>query len=85
VAILVNPTAGSDRDNSRRLNSISDELAMANGEPCTTVNANTVFRTTLEQTERMEMKYEISQTQRRANLGRGTRRGDGPMAVPWPA
>ena len=57
----------------RHLCSDSGEPTMADGEPCTMENAITVLRTTLEQTNYTYMKYMRSQTQRGANLGRGTR------------
>ena len=49
--------ARNEQEIPHRLHSISDEPAMAGGEPCTTANADTAVQTTPNQAKHTGMKY----------------------------
>ena len=67
------------------LHYVSDEPTMVGDELGTTANAGTALRTIPIETNYTGMKYTRLRTLQGANLGRGMRRSDGPMAVPWSA
>lgn len=60
LAVRVDPTVRNEGENPYRLHSGSDEPTMAGSDLNTTANADTMFLTTLLETNSTEMKHRLS-------------------------